>query len=240
MRGAWAPTALDLAKARVAARLSDDQGFLADSSHPESLAAIGGRRACMRSAAKEARWFQRAKLQVLEWCHGEGVGEDTWVVACAMKSSEPGQEKGAGAPSVTCVYEVYQKDGSGRWWFLSHVTSWTKLDQVLIRTPAFNAFFEKYYHQGPEGGCEDALFPYSFQLAAPRKSSQQLPWRFNLSPSEAAIYIDANLSEEQFRDADVEMMWSEEVAEDLRDPPMDPDTFMFRFGKYRTDDRPPQ
>ncbi len=92
-RGEWARTAVEAALARLSARLMGLSEFTADSTHPENIAMIGGRRQLVRTAGKLSKHMQRRRMRPIGVCHGPGSllasssvsAEDSWLVAHALE-----------------------------------------------------------------------------------------------------------------------------------------------------------
>lgn len=74
--GAWAPTAMDLARARHSALMLGNDSFLASSTHPESLDLIGNERIFKANLARDMKWYQECKVRVIDLCHGPELVSD--------------------------------------------------------------------------------------------------------------------------------------------------------------------
>jgi hypothetical protein len=106
-QGTWARSAVDLAMARISALTLGLPSFLADTTHPDSLDALHGRRRLLHSSEVEVRRFQSMRLRVIDAAAGpynddddnsdasgpDGKPSSRWVVAMVVEGLVDGEQR---------------------------------------------------------------------------------------------------------------------------------------------------
>lgn len=194
-QGAWAHTAIDLALARVSGRLLGLTNFLADSTHPESLDAIGGRSRLELQALKQSRLFEMRQIEVLDFTSGPvelqdsgrssvytGSG-DVWLVLMALEFTHGN----TGVRDRLLWAENYLKK-DGRWLYLGQP------NQYPTNGP-FTRMAEEYGQQQPGEDSQDdvdAVFEDAWQAkAGVQPNGREWPFKFDLATPSYALYGSA-------------------------------------------------
>jgi hypothetical protein len=119
---------------------------LADTTHPESLDLIGGKRQLIRGLSKAIKHFKQYFVATLEFCHGEGnllpsktlkdeVLEGSWLVVIAYT----GLADWEGNQTTYMLTERYLKH-EGKWLYYGK-------ENEIPAGGVFNKFMDKYYDQ---------------------------------------------------------------------------------------------
>ena len=171
--GAWAQTAVDLARARYTATALGDAQMLADSTHPESLAAIGTRRSLLRKSHWLLKAFEFNKLQLVDMVHQADPEEaDAWWVLQAVAGRQP-----SGKDVQFLFAEKYVKH-QGKWLFFSSPQEFPALQP-------FCDFCQRYDVAEPFLGPRHGQFEFDWMQLPPRVNRRSsLPWLEDDWPSD--------------------------------------------------------
>ncbi|KAG2454234.1 hypothetical protein HYH02_001268 [Chlamydomonas schloesseri] len=192
VEGAWARTAPELARARWTALSLNKPQLLADSTHPESLHAIGTKQSLRKKVEQllrrrgagsssgaagfggggaAAAAAAASPLPVLADCvHGQSPDDpDSWYVVLAVSYGPPGSE------GVAVLTERYVRQG-GRWWFMEEPQQVPMLEQ-------FVEFWDKYVYElegeeeeEEEGRAEEEAGEVGEKKRRQRRRRRQSSW----------------------------------------------------------------
>ncbi|KXZ50703.1 hypothetical protein GPECTOR_15g387 [Gonium pectorale] len=231
--GAWARTAPELARARFAALQLGKPQVLADTTHPEALAAIGTKQSLLKKAEQLMRRRGAGQLDpVLADCvHGQSPEDpDIWFVLLAISVGEPGAER------IYTFAEKYRKDG-GRWWYISSPWEFPVL-------PQFEEFLERHHGSSEENpyGPLYGQYEYGWLALPPRRlspaaASHRPQWLVDDWPEgqkDDWVYLDTAVDPETgLTAAQVAARLSQAMtAASLRDPKIDWESYYFRQGRF--------
>lgn len=173
LSGAWARTAPELSRARYTAAVLGDAAVLADTTHPESLAAIGNRSSLMRKANIVVQGYQYSKPQLVDMVHQPDPEKpDTWWVLQALAGRQPN-----GSDYMQIIAETYVKEG-GRWLFFGPGGDIPNLQP-------FADFFQRYDREDPFVGPRHGQYEFNWAQLPPRANRRRLPWLEDRWPAAA-------------------------------------------------------
>lgn len=188
--GQWAPTAVDLARARHAAIRMGLCEYVADTTYSESPELVGGRGRYIRSLTSRAprsldqvhvELCRKLDFKLIDLHHGPGEEEDVWYVILWINSlpiesftmdSAPSQEERFNM--LFC--EQYQREG-GRWWFVKRM-------EDCPHVPGLDDFAKRYEEYEAEGTA-----PSDFSMREPRVTNGGRQWALDLSGNKEYVQL---------------------------------------------------
>lgn len=132
VEGAWARSPPELARARFTAMQLGNAQLLADTTHPESLKAIGTKQQLLRKWEAEMRMRGAHQPSMVDMAFAQDPqDEDCWYVMSALTYPEmvkkPAKDS---SPMVYIVAETYVKE-AGRWCFYEFPRSFPTLEPLM-------------------------------------------------------------------------------------------------------------
>ncbi len=133
VEGAWARNPPELARARFTAMQLGNAQLLADTTHPESLKAIGTKQQLLRKWEAEMRVREAHQPSMVDMAFAQDPqDEDCWYVLSALSYPDIFKKKSAKDSSrmVYVVVERYVKE-AGRWCFYEFPRSYPSLEPLV-------------------------------------------------------------------------------------------------------------
>lgn len=260
VEGAWARSPPELARARFTAMQLGNAQLLADTTHPESLKAIGTKQQLLRKWEAEMRMRGAHQPSMVDMAFAQDPqDEDCWYVMSALTYPEmvkkPAKDS---SPMVYIVAETYVKE-AGRWCFYEFPRSFPTLEPLMN-------FIDKYEGNDSVVQPWDGVYEYSWlavppaPLAAPaspaphsndynhdeQQAQQQQQgrgqghrgWLVDGWTEPAApggwVYLDNAVDPDTgLTPAETAQVMARVMrSTDLRDPDPDFDTWYFRHGRF--------